>query len=114
MSHFSNYKIKWICETLMLKKSSYIDNDKINVLDCEHIPVCHSLYFLAWRMFVNERTFISFLFHQRLHNDNEFHDFQNITCPFIENFIQDGMFTQHNINEKFHKKVGLNLYFRVV
>ena len=109
MSHFSNYKIKWICETLMLKKSSYIDNDKINVLDCEHIPVCHSLYFLAWRMFVNERTFISFLFHQRLHNDNEFHDFQNITCPFIENFIQDGMFTQHNINEKFHKKVGLNL-----
>ena len=80
-----------------------------NVLDCEHIPVCHCLYFLAWRMFVNERTFISFLFHQRLHNDNEFHDFQNIKCPFIENFIQDGMFTQHNINEKFHKKVGLNL-----
>ena len=109
MSHFSNHKIKWICETLMLEKSSYIDNDKINVLDCEHIPVCHSLYFLAWRMFVNERTFISFLFHQRLHNDNEFHDFQNITCSFIENFIQDGMFTQHDINEKFHKKVALNL-----
>ena len=35
--------------------------------------------------------------------------FKIIACPFIENFIQDGMLTQHNINEKFQKKVGLNL-----
>ena len=110
MCHFSSnwHKIKLICETSMFKKSSHIDNDKkcsrLRAYSC--MP---QLVFFAWRMFVNERTFISFLFHQRLHNDNEFHDFQNMKCPFIENFIQDGMFTQHNINEKFHKKVGLNL-----
>ena len=41
-------QIKWICKTLMFNKSSYSASDEINVLDCDHIPVCHSLYFLAW------------------------------------------------------------------